>query len=187
MFLVEERLLNFQMNPQILHCMRQIQDLREVLAGKPLPGFDGHVAPEPVRPGGPPLVMGGMSDAAIRRTVESCIGWTAGDAPPDAVLPFAQRVREAWKEARREGEPYIYAVAYFGLGEQHLEASKHSILSYYAYIGGGEVGFAESIPRTTDAIRSYQHAYEEAGVDEFIWDPTVPDVDQVDLLADAVL
>jgi alkanesulfonate monooxygenase SsuD/methylene tetrahydromethanopterin reductase-like flavin-dependent oxidoreductase (luciferase family) len=129
--------------------------------------------------------MGGMSDAAIRRTVEHCAGWTAGGAPPDAVLPFAKRVREAWAEAGREGSPYIYALAYFGLG--HTEVSKQSILSYYAYFGGGEVGFAESLPRTADAIREYQQAYEEAGVDEFIWDPTVPDIDQVDLLADAVL
>ena len=165
----------------------QMAALRAAFDGKPLPGFDVQVAPEPVRPGGPTLIMGGMSDVAIRRTVEHCAGWTAGGAPPDAVLPFVKRVREAWAEAGREGSPLIYALAYFGLGDQHVEASKHAILAYYAYFGGGEVGFAESIPRTADAIREYQQAYEEAGVDEFVWDPTVADIDQVDLLADAVL
>jgi alkanesulfonate monooxygenase SsuD/methylene tetrahydromethanopterin reductase-like flavin-dependent oxidoreductase (luciferase family) len=129
--------------------------------------------------------MGGMADVAIERTVEHCIGWTAGGAPPDVVLPFVQRVREAWHAAGKEGEPYIYALSYFGLGS--LEVSKHAILSYYAYFGGGEVGFAESIPRTPDALRGYLQRYEEAGVDEVIWDPTVPNIDQVDLLADAVL
>jgi len=165
----------------------QIRALKAVFAGQPLPGFDGHVAPEPVRPGGPPLVMGGTADVAIERTVRECIGWTAGGAPPDVVLPYVDRVRAAWHEAGREGEPYIYALSYFGLGEEHVEASKQSILSYYAYFGGGEVGFAEGIPRTAQAIVDYQRRYEDAGVDEFIWDPTVPDIDQVDLLADAVL
>jgi len=166
---------------------RQVQDLHEALAGKPLPGFDGPVAPEPVREGGPPIVIGGMSDAAVRRTVEYAIGWTAGGAPPERVLPMVRRVRDAWAEAGRQGEPYFYALAYFGLGEEHVEASKHSILNYYAFIGDGAVGFAESIPRTPERIREYQQAYDEAGVDEFVWDPTVPDLDQVDLLADAVL
>jgi alkanesulfonate monooxygenase SsuD/methylene tetrahydromethanopterin reductase-like flavin-dependent oxidoreductase (luciferase family) len=166
---------------------QQIADLKSVFDGSPLPGFEGHVAPEPARPGGPPLIMGGMSDIALRRTVEHCAGWTAGGAPPEAVLPFAQRVRDAWKEAGRDGEPYIYALSYFGLGDDHVDVSKDSILSYYAYFGGGEVGFAESIPRTADAIREAQRKYEDAGVDEVVWDPTVPDIDQVEMLADAAL
>lgn len=166
---------------------RQITDLKAVFDGKPLPGFDGYVAPEPVRPGGPPLVIGGTADVAIRRCVEHGIGWTAGGAPPEVVLPFVTRVREAWREAGREGEPYIYALSYFGLGDEHVETSKQSILSYYAYFGERVVGFAESIPRTPEALVERQRKYEDAGVDEVIWDPTVPDIDQVDRLADAVL
>ena len=166
---------------------RQLADLRAAFDGKPLPGFEGHVAPEPVRPGGPRLIMGGTSDAAIRRTVEHCDGWAAGGAPPERVTPIIERVRAAWREAGREGEPYIYALSYFGLGDEHVEESKHSITAYYAFLGGGEVGLAESIPRSVEAIRERQAKYEEAGVDEGVWDPTVPNIDQVELLADAVL
>jgi len=166
---------------------RQIADLRAVFDGKPLPGFEGHVAPEPVRPGGPQIVMGGTADVAIRRTVEHCIGWTAGGAPPEVVLPFVQRVREAWHASGREGEPYIYALSYFGLGDEHVETSKQSIVAYYSYFGERVVAFAESIPRTPEALLDRQAKYEEAGVDEVIWDPTVPDIDQVDRLAEVVL
>jgi alkanesulfonate monooxygenase SsuD/methylene tetrahydromethanopterin reductase-like flavin-dependent oxidoreductase (luciferase family) len=166
---------------------RQLRDLREALAGKPLPGFDGPVAPEPVRPGGPPIVIGGMHDAAVRRTAEFAVGWSVGGGQPEHMAPMVQRVRGAWAAAGRQGDPYFYALAYFGLGEEHVEASKHSILDYYAFIGDGAVGLAESLPRTPERIREYQQAYEEAGVDEIVWDPTVPDLDQVDLLADAVL
>ena len=98
-----------------------------------------------------------------------------------------QRVREAWEQSGREGRPYIYALSYFSLGDEHVETSKHSITDYYGYFGGGEVEFAERLPRSADALRTALEAYGNAGVDEVIWDPTVPDLDQVDLLADAVL
>jgi hypothetical protein len=37
--------------------------------------------------------------------------------------------------------------------------------------------------RSPEAIRGAMAAYEAAGVDELILDPSVPDADQVDLLA----
>jgi hypothetical protein len=40
--------------------------------------------------------------------------------------------------------------------------------------------------RSADAVKGAIAAYEAAGVDELILDPTVPDLDQVDLLADVV-
>ena len=109
-----------------------------------------------------------------------------------ATHEFAQRGYHAASTAaiaKRAGisQPYIYALSYFSLGDEHVEESKHSIVAYYSYLGGGEVGFAESLPRTPEAIRERQEQFEEAGVDEVVWDPTVPNVDQVDLLADAVL
>jgi alkanesulfonate monooxygenase SsuD/methylene tetrahydromethanopterin reductase-like flavin-dependent oxidoreductase (luciferase family) len=166
---------------------RMLEDLKEALAGKPIPGSDRPVTPEPVRPGGPPIVIGGTADRAIRRAARYGIGWTAGGAPPDVVVPIIERVREAWAQSGRQDRPYIYALSYFSLGDEHVETSKHSITDYYSYLGGGEVAFAERLPRTPEALRSAMRAYEEAGVDELLWDPTVPDTDQVDLLADAVL
>ncbi len=166
---------------------QQLADLRDALAGKPMESSDKPVAPRPARDGGVPIVIGGSSDAALRRTAQFGIGWTAGGAPPDVVVPFVQRVREAWEQTGREGRPYIYALSYFSLGDEHIETSKHSILDYYAYFGGGERDFAEYVPRSVDRIRQTQQAFAEGAVDELLWDPTVPDLDQVDLLADAAL
>jgi alkanesulfonate monooxygenase SsuD/methylene tetrahydromethanopterin reductase-like flavin-dependent oxidoreductase (luciferase family) len=165
----------------------QLVALKAAFAGEPLPGFDGAVAPAPVRPGGPPLVIGGTADVAFERMVAHGIGWTAGGGPPEVVVPFVHRVREAWHRAGRDGEAYVYALSYFGLGEEHAETSKRSITTYYSFLGDRVVGFAESIPRTPEAILERQRAFEDGGVDELIWDPTVPDLDQVDRLADVVL
>jgi alkanesulfonate monooxygenase SsuD/methylene tetrahydromethanopterin reductase-like flavin-dependent oxidoreductase (luciferase family) len=166
---------------------QQLAALREVFDGKALPGFDGPVAPPPVRPGGPRLIIGGTSDAAIRRTVEFGDGWTAGGAPPEAVGPFVQRVREAWSEAGRDGSPATYALSYFGLGDDHYDASMHSITAYYSFLGGREVQVAEAVPRSADALRDRLKGYEDAQVDEVMFFPTVPDLDQIELLAEAVL
>jgi alkanesulfonate monooxygenase SsuD/methylene tetrahydromethanopterin reductase-like flavin-dependent oxidoreductase (luciferase family) len=165
----------------------QLVALKAALAGERLPGFDGVVAPEPVRPGGPPLVIGGTADVAFERMVAHGIGWTAGGGPPEVVVPIVHRVREAWRQAGRDGEAYVYALSYFGLGEEHTETSKRSITTYYAFLGERVVAFAESVPRTPEAIMERQRQFAEGGVDELIWDPTVPDLDQVDRLADVVL
>jgi len=180
-------LAGFAYNDRGKRFDQQLTALREVFDGKALPGFDGPVAPPPVRPGGPRLIIGGTADAAIRRTIEFGDGWTAGGAPPEAVKPFVARVREAWKEAGREGSPATYALSYFGLGDDHHEASMHSITAYYSFLGGREVQVAEAVPRTAEALRDKLKGYEDAQVDVVMFFPTVPDLDQVDMLAEAVL
>ena len=41
-----------------------------------------------------PILIGGMSDVAIRRTVQHGVGWTAGGAPPQMLAPFIQAMRD---------------------------------------------------------------------------------------------
>jgi alkanesulfonate monooxygenase SsuD/methylene tetrahydromethanopterin reductase-like flavin-dependent oxidoreductase (luciferase family) len=152
----------------------------EAVAGSPHP-----VTPAPALGGRIPLLIGGSSDATLRRVVEWGEGWTAGGAPPEVVGPFAQRVREAWKAGGREGKPRLVALAYFSIGEE--EESRRTILDYYGFLGEMAEGFAASIPRTQDAVRERVKAFDDAGIDELILDPTVADIQQVEKLAEAVL
>ncbi len=142
--------------------------------------------PRPARPEGIPIVIGGMFPGCFERIVKWGIGWTAGGAPAAQVGPFAKEVRDAWKAAGKEGDAHIVALSYFSMG-QDVETSKRSILDYYAFLGGFEKDFAEYIPRGADAVRETVKQFEDIGVDEFIFDPTIPDLAEVDLLADAVL
>jgi alkanesulfonate monooxygenase SsuD/methylene tetrahydromethanopterin reductase-like flavin-dependent oxidoreductase (luciferase family) len=132
-----------------------------------------------------PILIGGTVDAAIDRAVRWGIGWTAGGSGADQVGPFAERVRRAWKEAGRPGRPRIVALSYFSFGR--AEDSKAYLRDYYAFLGQWADGMAEGIPRGADAVREAVKRFEDAGVDELLLDPTVPDLREVDLLAEAVL
>jgi len=165
---------------------QQLADLRRAFAGEALLEGSRPVVPDAVR-GGVPILIGGTSDAAIRRTVEHGVGWTAGGAPPQLVAPFVQRVRAAWQEAGRAGSPRIVALNYFSLGDTE-QRSRDYLLDYYGVFGRETAEMiAGSAHRSPAAITDVIAAFAEVGVDELLLDPTVPDPAQVDLLAEVAL
>jgi alkanesulfonate monooxygenase SsuD/methylene tetrahydromethanopterin reductase-like flavin-dependent oxidoreductase (luciferase family) len=132
-----------------------------------------------------PILIGGAADAAVRRTVSHGEGWTAGGGGPALVAGMANKVRKAWHDGGREGEPRIAGLAYFGLGDP--DASRASLRRYYSFLGDFADTIAENGLRTPDALRAAVRAFEDAGATEIVFDPTIPDVAEVDRLADAVL
>jgi alkanesulfonate monooxygenase SsuD/methylene tetrahydromethanopterin reductase-like flavin-dependent oxidoreductase (luciferase family) len=154
----------------------------ELVGGCPKPP-----TPPPTSNDRVPILIGGTADPVIDRVVRWGIGWTAGGSAPEQVGPFAARVREAWKDAGREGEPRIVALSYFSIQDERAEESKANLRDYYAFLGEWVDTIVEGTPRGADALRDTVKRFEDAGVDELILDPTVPDLREVDLLADAVL
>ncbi len=164
----------------------QLRDLQKAWAGEPLVDGTRPVGPPPVPQPGVPLIIGGTADASIRRAVEFGTGWTAGGLPPDAVGGMAEKVQSAWTEAGRDGRAKIVALAYFSLGDT-LDASRQYLLDYYQPMGNETAEMvAGSALRSPESITAAVDAFTQAGVDEFILDPTVPDPAQVDLLAETV-
>jgi alkanesulfonate monooxygenase SsuD/methylene tetrahydromethanopterin reductase-like flavin-dependent oxidoreductase (luciferase family) len=165
---------------------QQLRELRSAWAGEPLAPDTRAVGPRPVREPGIPLVIGGMADASFRRAAEFAEGWTAGGLPPDMVADMVPKVQAAWSERGREGQPRIVALAYFSLGDTE-EESREYLLDYYQLMGSETAEMiAGSALRTAEAITGAVSAFADAGVDELILDPTVPDPGQVDLLAEVV-
>ena len=161
---------------------RALEVIHAAWNGELVEGARKPVTPTPVH-GTVPILVGGMSDAAIRRTVRWGIGWTAGGAGPDAVGPFIEKVRDAWREAGREGDPRIVALTYFVL-DGHDEEAERNLRDYYGDVG---VQISKHIPKDPDAARRAAAAFEGLGVDELLFDPAVNDPKQVELLAEAVL
>jgi alkanesulfonate monooxygenase SsuD/methylene tetrahydromethanopterin reductase-like flavin-dependent oxidoreductase (luciferase family) len=158
-----------------------LEIMRTVFAGGRL-GDDAFPVAEH---GHPKVLIGGTSDAAVRRTIQYGDGWIAGGASPDQVKPMIDRIRQEWHDAGRDGEPYFAGLAYFGLSDE--ETSKHSLRTYYGFTGDFAEVIANGALRTPQVARDAAKAFADAGLNELIFDPTVPDLGEVDRLADAVL
>jgi alkanesulfonate monooxygenase SsuD/methylene tetrahydromethanopterin reductase-like flavin-dependent oxidoreductase (luciferase family) len=161
--------------------------MRKAWKGEPVEGSPVPVTPAPVRDGNIPLLIGGYIPQSADRAARWGVGWTAGGMAPDQVAGFVPGVHEAWKSAGRKDPPKIVALAYYSLGEEHTEASKGYLKDYYGYLGEYAGTIADSAFRSPEALKDGIKAFEDAGVTELILDPTVPDLKQVDRLADAVL
>jgi alkanesulfonate monooxygenase SsuD/methylene tetrahydromethanopterin reductase-like flavin-dependent oxidoreductase (luciferase family) len=136
--------------------------------------------------GAPRLIVGGHADVAYARAARFGDGWIAAGSGPDQAREGAEKARAAWREAGREGEPHIMALAYFSLGESAEQDVRDNLMDYYAWLGEDIAKMiADSAAQDADTVAQYIAAYESFGCDELVFCPSSPDPTQVDLLADA--
>ncbi len=64
-------------------------------------------SPQPLQKPRPPILVGGSSEAALRRAARLGDGWHASSVPPSVFRASALAVGNYWKEAKREGEPQL--------------------------------------------------------------------------------
>ncbi len=81
----------------------------------------------------------------------------------------------------------VTALTYFSLGTETEPDSRGYLRHYYANLGEWADRIADGALRSEEAIRGAVKAFEDAGISELYFDPTVASLDQVDRLADAVL
>ncbi|HET6213405.1 MAG TPA: LLM class flavin-dependent oxidoreductase, partial [Micromonosporaceae bacterium] len=78
-----------------------------------VPGVDQPVCPIPVNNQRVPILFGGGTDRSIERMVASGDGWTTGGGTAQMAAPMFAKARDAWRQAGRDGEPRLAALAYF--------------------------------------------------------------------------
>jgi alkanesulfonate monooxygenase SsuD/methylene tetrahydromethanopterin reductase-like flavin-dependent oxidoreductase (luciferase family) len=148
--------------------------------------------PGETRPVGPgsgeiPVLIGGHGRRAVRRTARWGAGWTGAGGGPRRAEPMVRRIRDAWAEASRSGEPRLLGLAYFSAGERHAEEGDRYLRSYYAYAGDHGNTIADGAVRTPSAIRGVAKEFADIGMNELTYTPTTAHLDEVDRLADLVL
>ena len=158
--------------------------LTRAWAGENVTGDDFPVTPD-VPGSRVPVLIGGTTDAAVRRTVAYGDGWTAGGGGPAMAAPMVEKVRQAWQEAGRDGEPRLSALVYYGLGDD--EASKAALRRYYGFLGQWVDAIVDGAVRTPQAAKDIARDFAGIGMTEVVFVPTVASLDEVDRLADAVL
>jgi alkanesulfonate monooxygenase SsuD/methylene tetrahydromethanopterin reductase-like flavin-dependent oxidoreductase (luciferase family) len=161
----------------------QLEALHESWAGHPLKGSTQPVAPTTTR-GRIPILFGGDPTRAARRAVRWEGGFTIGGAPPEMAAAMIETFRAAYSEAGGSATPRVVCLTYFGLGGHEAESIRQ-LREYYAFIAERAEWVAKSAARSADEVRARIDAFREIGADELIFTPSVPDSDQVDLLADA--
>ena len=163
---------------------RQLAEMRAVWTQEPR-GFAGPIGPVPVQPGGPPLLIGGNVPATARRVVEFGAGWILGAGGPDAFAAGPDRIRRAWREAGREGEPRLVAIAYASLGDDAEMHAQRYLGDYYAFVGDYVGQIAAGALTTRQKLADALAAFADAGCDELILMPCDPALTQVSLIAEA--
>jgi alkanesulfonate monooxygenase SsuD/methylene tetrahydromethanopterin reductase-like flavin-dependent oxidoreductase (luciferase family) len=164
----------------------QLTEMKRIWSGERY-GYAGAIGPEPVRRGGPELILGGTVQASFRRVALLGDGWIMGGGTPDMFAQAAAGVDQAWQEAGRPGKPRKLSLAYFALGPNARNQADNYILHYYAWIGDVAKQIAVGAAISTEMARGYAAAFASAGCDELIFVPTTSSPDQIELLADAVL
>jgi len=137
--------------------------------------------------GGPPLLIGGHSPAAMQRAATFGDGWIAGGSSAAGYSELADRARAAWRAAGRGEDPRLVAIAYVALGPGAREQAERYLLDYYSFIGWKAEMAVRSVLTQAGQLRDFVAGYRAAGCDELILFPCVQDPGQADLIADAIL
>ena len=147
--------------------------------------------PQPIQPGGPELLIGGFAPAAIARAGRWANGYLGGGGDPEAARSLYQSlyqtVEDAWRAAGRSERPRLVATNSFALGADAADRAAAQLRHYNQFLGAeGAESAARGVLTSPEQISSIIQALSGIGVDEMVFLPQVPDIDQVDRLADIV-
>jgi alkanesulfonate monooxygenase SsuD/methylene tetrahydromethanopterin reductase-like flavin-dependent oxidoreductase (luciferase family) len=166
----------------------QLALLTRIWSGEAVSDQVGPIGPTPTQPGGPEVLIGGYSPAAVQHVRRWGNGFiSGGGSNPQQASAFYRMAEEAWKEGGRPGKPRLVACAYYGLGTNATECIGSFIHDYYAFRGSAVTQqMVKGIPTTPGAIGSRIKAFEVIGADELILWACIPELDQIQRLADAI-
>ena len=164
----------------------QLATMKQIWAGEAVSAEVGPIGPRPVQDGGPPILIGGLSPAAVRRVGRWGDGYFGTGADPATIRQLYDIAQDAWHEAGRSGRPRFVMGLYWALGPDAAKRGGAYIRDYYGFLGPMVEMIAGSILSTPEAIAGAIQAYGEVGVDEVALWPTIADPEQVDRLSDVV-
>ena len=148
---------------------------------------DERIGPQPARPSGPELLVGGLTEEAYARVARYADGYVHNGGPPRAFARSADKARAAWLDAGRPGAPKLWGQGYFALGGADAAAAGAAYLrDYYAFTGHFAEKIAEGLLTTPQAVAQFVRGYADAGCDELALFPTVADPTELDRLADVI-
>jgi alkanesulfonate monooxygenase SsuD/methylene tetrahydromethanopterin reductase-like flavin-dependent oxidoreductase (luciferase family) len=168
------------------HFDEQLAIMKRVWAGEPLSAEVGPLGPPPVQRGGPPLLIGGRSRPAFQRVATWGAGYISSESNVQAARQNYQKAKACWNTEGRPGKPRFVGITYFGLGPHAREQINSYLLQYYAFRGPAAEEVANAAADTPKKLKEAIQAYTDIGMDELMFWPCLPQLDQIDQLADLI-
>ena len=168
----------------------QIATMKRVWAGERV--VDGPlrpVEPAPLQPGGPEILVGSISEPAVKhisRWADGLAGFSFGPSIPEINRAF-DWARTYWKEAGRETEPRLVTSFWFALGSDGRDQLDRYLTRYLNFFGDDAKKLAGSVQCDSAAtLKDMVRRVEDTGADELSLVPTTRDPAELDRVADAL-
>lgn len=145
---------------------------------------DPPLGASPLQAGGPDLLVGGVGGTSMLRMARLADGYVHGGGPPRSFASAVIRVRAAWEDAGRPGQPQLWAQAYFALGDP--ARGDAYVRDYYGFAGPFVERIVAGNLTTPAMVADYVRGYEEAGCEELVLLPAVANLDEIDRLMEIV-
>ncbi len=172
-----------------------IQIMKQAWSGEPIRHRGRHftiecgpVGPAPIQRPHPPVWMGAMQEAALRRVARIADGFIAtGGAGPEGFAKVWQRMRQLVADAGRAPDRFPNGcLAYFNVGDDAEEAKARALATLGRYYGPQFASRFDQralvVGPPAECARRVQ-AYLDAGVQHLILVPTALEAGQVDRIA----
>ena len=166
---------------------QQLAQLRRIWASEPAGEGIGPIGPAPVRPGGPEVLIGGYADALVGRIAHWGDGYLApvgGD--PAANLVLWGRIKDAWRNAGRAGQPRWVTGAYFALGPNADEVADRYIDENYGFKPELARRIRANVPTSPEQIYDAIHRLEDLGADEYVLRTCTTTLDELDAIGEVI-
>jgi len=140
---------DFHAAPALFHTRgrrfeEQLTLMRRIWSGEPPDPDVGAVRPAAVQQGGPEVLIGGYSSAAVQRLGRWGDGFVAGGLAAAPTRELYRAAEEAWKTEGRSGRRRFIGAFYFGLGSDAKERAAAYIRDYYSFMGPGVEGMIQA-------------------------------------------
>ena len=163
---------------------KQLALMKKIWNGERISAEVGSVGPLPIQKGGPELLIGGYDPRAIERIGKWADGYISGSGgDPKVVASLFKLVEESWKKNGRRGKPRLVCSLYFALGNNATERGAPYLRSYY---GSFAERLMKGLQSSSDKLKETLGAYSQIGADEVMLWPTIPEMDQLELLSRAL-
>jgi len=161
----------------------QLELMKKIWSGQKLAHNIRAIGPAPVQEGGPKILIGGYSPAAISRVGRWGDGFISGRGDPKVAASAFKLAQDSWKANGRQGKPRLVCATYFALGEHAKEDGVSYLRDYYSFAGPLAEDMANHLLCKPDEVKVAVDAFSSIGADELIMWPCVAQISQLDLLS----